>query len=246
MVHQSVINRWLRLSSTSIITDKTWDCILHIQGISLWGDNGRVTPLHLWQAVDVKWCSKTYWLCSKSKKLRSPFSFGGWDRFPEYIKYSFALISCMSPTTALTWSLPSLILVSLKHQHISTNITNTHNISANSSFTSHRKTHSLADNHSKWVRESSELVSLLCTELFISKRSSSRACSAILLRARRVKLLVTMRKVHANLFKSYLSVGLCVCLTVNNAMYLIRHTKCFVVCILSYPWVTLDVPHTSY
>ena len=47
MVHQSVINGWLRLSTTSVITDKTWDCISHIQGTSsLFDGNERATPLH--------------------------------------------------------------------------------------------------------------------------------------------------------------------------------------------------------
>ena len=45
MAHQSVINGWLRLSSTSIITDKTRDCISYTQGISLYAGNCRVTPL---------------------------------------------------------------------------------------------------------------------------------------------------------------------------------------------------------
>uniref|UniRef100_M4BGN9 RxLR effector candidate protein n=1 Tax=Hyaloperonospora arabidopsidis (strain Emoy2) TaxID=559515 RepID=M4BGN9_HYAAE len=45
MAHQSVINGSRRLSTSSIITDKTWDCISHIQGISLYGGSCRVTPL---------------------------------------------------------------------------------------------------------------------------------------------------------------------------------------------------------
>uniref|UniRef100_M4BVD5 Uncharacterized protein n=1 Tax=Hyaloperonospora arabidopsidis (strain Emoy2) TaxID=559515 RepID=M4BVD5_HYAAE len=39
----------------------------------------------------------------------------------------------------------------------------------------------------------------------------------VFLRARRVKLLVSVRKVECRTFKSYLSVCVCVCLSVNNA-----------------------------
>ena len=49
MVHQSVINGWRRLSTTSIIRDKTRDCISHIQ-------------VYPFRAVIVVWpCYSSHW-----------------------------------------------------------------------------------------------------------------------------------------------------------------------------------------
>ena len=51
----------LRLSTTSISTDKTWDCISHIQGVSLSGGNGHVTPLQSTDAPLLCWTSHWQW-----------------------------------------------------------------------------------------------------------------------------------------------------------------------------------------
>ena len=56
MVHQSVINGWRSFSTTSIITDKSWDRISHIQGILISGGNGRVTD-----SVAVVRSESSYW-----------------------------------------------------------------------------------------------------------------------------------------------------------------------------------------